>query len=242
MIPLDFERVVVIAMGRRRPERLARFWRELPEPWPCRTPLSVAAVDGQCVVPPAWYAAQPFGPIEDVTIRQPNSNETLRGAWGCLRSHHRVWEDALNDGLDSVLVLEDDAVCAAHFPRRLQTFLTHVPDDWGQLYLGGQHTERPAAVNEHCLACRNTRRTHAYAMRRPMLGAAYRRLMCVIESHDEHCYHVDYQLAEMQRCRRWKTYAPPEWLVGQAAGASDVMSTHRATPVQWWNDFEVAHV
>ena len=59
--------------------------------WPFRQPVRFRAVDGNSVPPPSWWPAGP-------------------GAWGCLRSHLRIFEDALMDGVDRLLVLEDD-VC-----------------------------------------------------------------------------------------------------------------------------------
>lgn len=246
--PFDFDRVVVIGL-RRRPERLRRFWRELPEPWPFRQPLHIAAIDGTLSRPPDWY--RPTAKADHGRLHRPQMRNApdLSGAWGCLRSHHRVWEDALNDGLGSVLVFEDDAIFDRQFNVRLLDFLNSVPDDWDQLYLGGQHLGVdglwPEQVSEQVIRGRYVNRTHAYAIRREMMQAAYSRFLTRWDSQDPRMFHLDHQLCQMHRawdrelaCHIWNIYCPRKWLVGQASEVSDVKQG-RPQMEHWWNDFEV---
>src|ERR1700728_4775750 len=139
-----FDRVVVINLAR-RPERLARFW-ELLGQWPFKTPQRVEAVDGQAVgVPPGWDK----GP----------------GAWGCLLSHRSILETAINDGIYSLLVLEDDAYPVANIASLSQKFLEAVPSDWDGLMLGAEHLLPPQVVSPGVVRCVAANRSHAYAVR-----------------------------------------------------------------------------
>ena len=46
-------------------------------------------------------------------------------------------------------------------------------------------------------------------------------------------YHVDNKLGELHRGGEFNVYAPRDWLVGQAAGSSDVLSANHRKD-QWW--------
>lgn len=215
-----FERVVCINLPRRR-DRWLRFERELPADWPFAQPIRVNGIDGACVpVPgPAWPP----------------------GAWGCMRSHLRIWEDALVARLKTLLVFEDDALFCEDFADRAKLFLEHVPDDWDQLYFGGEHmfhrSAAPSGVNDYVLRCTDVNRTHAYAMRRRMMEAAYS-MLCrfpgdgaeVVTRYD---FHVDNKLGALHQSGKFNVYAPRDWLVGQAAGPSDVHNGRQA-PAKWW--------
>lgn len=214
-----FDRVVCINLDRRR-ERWLRFERELPGDWPFDRPVRVAAVDG---------------------FRLPLPNAAWPpGAWGCMRSHLRVWEDALSGGVQALLVFEDDAAFCEDFADRAKAFLAHVPDDWDQLYFGGEHmfhrSLAPEGVHNYVLRCTDVNRTHAYAMRRRMLAVAYRHVSAIPQAGEQLTrldYHVDNKLGELHQSGEFKVYAPRDWLVGQAAGPSDVAGA-RYKNTQWW--------
>lgn len=210
----------------RRADRWEQFQRRLPADWPFCPIERFSAVDGQVDLPPRWYGTG-------------GSRKRLRGAWGCFQSHLRIWRQAFDDGLDNVLVFEDDAIFCEDFAARALAFLAAVPCDWCQVYLGGQHlkTDRhpPRAVNDQVLRCYNVNRTHAYTIRRPMLEYVVGRFSAPWRAHTERKWHIDHQLCQLHSTGRWCVYAPTRFLVGQAMGPSDVavaMLSH-----MWWNQF-----
>jgi GR25 family glycosyltransferase involved in LPS biosynthesis len=83
-------------------------------------------------------------------------------------SHVRAVQDALLDGVDRLLLLEDDVVFHARAPQWLDRLMSEVPEDWDQLYLGGQHLKEAWPVKEKPFIwkARNVNRTHAYALQR----------------------------------------------------------------------------
>lgn len=228
-----FDRCVVINLAKRT-DRMERFWNELPAPWPFVGIDVQQAIDGTLSLPPESFC--PTG----ARVRSPDRH---RGAWGCLRSHLRVMEDALCGGADSVLVFEDDAIFGPRFAERAARFLAEVPSDWDQIYLGGQHLgkphEDPERINDEVIRCKRINRTHAYAIRGEMLLQAYRTLSeSVTEATFDKELHIDHRLGDMHATGEWNVYAPVHWMVGQRGGISDVAVTGRRLNVSYWDTYE----
>lgn len=208
-----FDRVVCINLDR-RPDRWARFQRNLEEAgWPFAPVARVRAVDGSRTPPPRWWRAG-------------------AAAWGCLQSHLRVLEEALLDGVGSVLILEDDAVFPAQFASAVRSFLELVPPDWDGLMLGGQHLARPVP-HRGVLRVVNGNRTHAHAMRGRYIRAVYQHLCNYPDHAVKPQSHVDHRLGELHKSGRYNVYAPVSWLVGQSEGHSDIAG--RTLDERFWN-------
>jgi len=208
-----FERVYCVNLDR-RPDRWRIFCEGLPKDWPFPQPERFAAVDGHLVRPPSWWKAG-------------------RGAWGCYRSHALLIERCLNEGVGSVLLLEDDALFPDGFSERVLAWLRHVPADWEVLYLGGQHLRAainpPLKVGPELWQPYNVNRTHAWALNGSGLQAVYSHLHR-IDWH--HANHIDHHLGRLCQRRENRVYCPPAWLVGQAAGKSNISG--KVPPDRFW--------
>ena len=200
-----FERVYVINLHRRK-ERFDAFMAKIPPDWPFRFPERYTAIDGGLATPPDWWNGG-------------------NGAWGCYKAHVRILEDCLSNEINSVLIMEDDAVCVDHFGVKVQEFWNHLPDDWEMVYLGGQHIQEnlrlPRKVNDWVYKPFNVNRCHCYGFRgRKMLERAYKHL------HDFAAWnvpnHVDHYLGELHKKLEKGLYVPKEWLVAQSEGQSDI--------------------
>ncbi|MEZ6099617.1 MAG: glycosyltransferase family 25 protein [Pirellulaceae bacterium] len=212
-----FERVVCINLDR-RPDRWEEFQREWARVEGCFGELErVRAVDGEKVPPPEWYRGN-------------------RGAWGCLQSHVRILEDALQDGRQSVLILEDDAVFIAGFVRLAEAFFEQLPDDWDGVMLGGQHLKSPTVVTEDIVRVTNGNRTHAHALRGRYIEKVYRYLQEYQRYAQVRSQHVDHRLGELHESGEYNIYAPAAWLVGQREGRSDI--SNRRVRTRYWHGTE----
>ena len=208
-----FERVVCINLDR-RPDRWEEFQREWARVEGCFGELErLRAVDGEKVPPPEWYRGN-------------------RGAWGCLQSHVRILEDALQDGRQSVLILEDDAVFIAGFVPLAETFFEQLPDDWDGVMLGGQHLKSPTVVTEDIVRVTNGNRTHAHGLRGRYIEKVYEHLQDYAGYSACRSHHVDHRLGALHESGAYNIYAPVEWLVGQREGHSDIKS--RGYPTRFW--------
>jgi len=211
-----FERVYCVNLDRRE-DRWERFTAGVPAEWPWPTPERFPAVDGQRCPPPPWWTQGP-------------------GAWGCYRSHLAIMERCLNEGVGSVLILEDDAAFIDDFTAKATLALAEVPDDWGMLYLGGQHfkTTPPTPISEYILKPANVQRTHAYALRGQTLRDVYQFLSDTQSETWKPRHHVDHRLGVFLETHDAPAYAVAHWLVGQGAGRSDVGAG--STSARWWRN------
>lgn len=217
-----FDAVFCINLDR-RPERWEEFQRRIPVGFPWQV-HRWPAVDGRVVPIPSWF-------------RCP------AGAWGCYLSHRMIWAGMVNAGMESALILEDDAVFAHNAVATMLETLEVVPD-WDQIYFGGQHldtNDRPpvSEIPQKLIRCRNVNRTHAYAITREFAEVALNH-MDGEWPPDPRLHHVDYRLAELHDSHR--VFAPWRFCIGQARGKSDVRTSRRVPAVvceHWWNQFPI---
>lgn len=59
-----------------------------------------------------------------------------KGMIGCFMSHRRIWERVAKEGLEAVVVLEDDVRLEPGFNQRLGALLAQLPADWEVCLLG----------------------------------------------------------------------------------------------------------
>lgn len=208
-----FDAVYCINLDR-RPDRWERFQSQMPADWPFRPIQRVAAMDGRRVPPPAWWSQG-------------------GGAWGCYRSHVQIIEQALNTGLRSLLILEDDALFDPQFTEKAVRFVQELPPDWGMVYLGGQHLfvdqHPPLRISPLVYRPYNVNRTHAYALRGPMIQRVYHHLM---QQNWEPKDHIDHHLGRFHQTQKSAIYCPANWLVGQMEGDSNISGRH--APIRFW--------
>jgi hypothetical protein len=198
------KRVVLLNLDRRL-DRWNEVMGQFAQDWPFRKPVRWRAIDGQkCPTPYEWRSGG--------------------GAWGCMQSHRQILEQCLLDGVDSILVLEDDALLMPNFREDLTAFMTEVPPDWECLMLGGQHMKAPIPVSERVVRCTNTQRTHAYILRGSIIRDLYREWV----SRKGHC---DHSMGPF--CADRRTYAPTRFLIAQKGGSSDISG--RVDKVRSWD-------
>ncbi len=211
-----FERIYILNLPYRldRRERIQRHLEETGLASPGELTW-VKAVSGDMCPPPHYFKAG-------------------GGAWGCLQSHLRVVQEAIMDGIDSYLVLEDDAVFHMGAPGHLQVLMDELPRDWGQLYLGGQHLKEPQQVQGRpsVVRCTSVNRTHAFALSRRAMPVFQQHIANAPDYIERGPWHVDHQLGIAHERRDWKVYAPVWWLAGQEDGGSNISG--RANPRMWW--------
>lgn len=199
-----FDSVLALNL-QQRPDRWKQFLHNLPIDWPFRPPFRFDAVDGSKVDFPSHWKSN-------------------HGAWGCYLSHLRILDMAMERELESILVLEDDAVFCSTFSADVRSFFAELPEDWELIYLGGQHIELhlgiPKKVSTWVYRPFNTNRTHAYAIRGQEAMRRIHGYLSEPENWTEN-HHVDHFLGAYQKLHD-RVYVPMDWLVAQDDGLSDV--------------------
>lgn len=193
---------VVISLPERQDRRM-KLLRSLPAAWPFP---ALRFVDGVREDPAPWFRSS-------------------RGAWGCAQAHLGILRSAWERGVESTLVLEDDATFCPNFPANYERFSTHLPSNWSMLMLGGEHALEPERVGAHVVRCINTRRTHAYIVR-------LRAIPLLIRTWQSATRHIDHSNLRIQRAAH--VYAPTQFLIGQAAGTSDISG--KDNPERFWKE------
>jgi hypothetical protein len=191
---------------KRRPDRLALLLGKIAAcGWPFPTPDVFEAVEGD-------------------VVGVPDEFKSGGGAFGCRQSHVAILTRCLMEGVESVLVLEDDADILPDFGEQWAKFAPLVPDDWEGVMPGGQHHKGPQRLVPGLVRVNYAQRTHAYIARGRYLRELHRRWACST-------VHIDWRMKDWQH--QFRVYAPERWLIGQAGGKSDICG--RIQPPQWWN-------
>ncbi len=168
-----FARVAVINLAKRtdRKERLTTHLHEIG--WPFKEPQWIVATPGSEMTPPPDWPS-------------------TRNIWAGNQTHRQIIEDAFNDGLENVLIFEDDAVFLPGFDKRMAFFLRHVPDDWGMLMIGGSRTrgyqQRQIIGDLHHV--RGLNGIECYAIHRRFMPAAIELLKTTRRHSDEALHRV----------------------------------------------------
>ncbi len=182
-----FDKVVLINLKRRK-DRLEHALRELKKiKWPFLYPELIEGIDGQ---------------LENLPIGFTGG----LGALGCSLSHIKVLEKAIQDGVENLLILEDDIVFEDDFVEGIKNFLSDLPDDWDALMFGGNHFIPPKVLHGNVCRCNFTGLTHAYVIRRRIMAD-------LLNKFKTSSTHTDMTFAQEQR--HYKVYAPHPFIVTQ---------------------------
>ena len=213
-----FDRVAIISLPRQegRRSRLKSHLKQLgladekAITW-------VDAVDGQQEKVPSWWKAG-------------------TGAWGCRQSHLEVMRNALDDGVDRLLVLEDDVVFQPRTAEWLNALMPDLPSSWDQFFLGGQHTSRPEeTADSRILRAGCINRTHAYALQKKALPRVLEEMSAEEACRAHPDWHLDHHFGSQHLAKTWETYAPSWWFAGQEEGRSDIAKDGELDR-RWWQE------
>lgn len=191
-----FDAVYLINLPKRE-DRLAECKIELAKGWPFDAPKRIVATDGQLESIPSHWQSGP-------------------GAWGCLRSHLRILEEAVREKKQQILILEDDFSIDEKFADRAREFLENVPTDWNGIYFGGHHHQKVWTVNDKVVKCLKTHGTYGYALKGEMI-----KKMLAFWGKPSIKMHLDVMIGRIMPA--FNFYAPRgKWLIDHRRGKSDI--------------------
>jgi GR25 family glycosyltransferase involved in LPS biosynthesis len=89
------------------------------------------------------YYDTPIDPDQanEVEIRLKRKAIFSPGEWGTLKSYRNIFMDAVDNGFEKILCLEDDIIFAKNFEELFNKVAGIIPENWKILYLGAsQHS------------------------------------------------------------------------------------------------------
>ena len=128
----------------RRPER----WEQM------RAKFSSCGIEG----------VRRFAAVDGLQITVPANWSDSPGAYGCLRSHLEIIEEAHRLGAPNVLIFEDDAALDPQIQQKFKDYFQQVPSDWDMLHFGANHMAAPLPVSENVVRITSANSTFAYAL------------------------------------------------------------------------------
>jgi hypothetical protein len=185
------------------------------------------------LIPQSISSYEVWPAIHGDSVKPPKSWHAPRGAWGCYRSHMQILEHCMANGIESYLVLEDDAIFSEDFCEVLAETMKLLPDDWCQLYLGGQllHERKhpPNKINEFVYSPYNVNRTHCFALHQRGYQRVYDHLFELPFHQGDQ---IDHRLGRLHETGAFPVYCSRRWIVGQNDGTSDINTTNEK-PIFW---------
>ncbi len=215
------DKIYIISLKRRH-YRLAHFFHTIPSNIFDPQKISIFdAIDGKEQKLPEWWG------------------DGGSGAYGCYLSHKKIWEEIIHNQYDNTIIFEDDAIFCENFTPQFLNFIDHLPDDWDQAYLGGQHLRKAVNINDFVVLGNNVNRTHAYMVKNKISAKKILDHLSNPDlwiSHLKNKMHVDHALGHLHSNSLIKAYASKPFLVGQNNDKfSDIGKNSTCRLKRWWN-------
>lgn len=218
---LKFDKIYTISLTKKRPNKINEFMNLLPKNWSLGRIDVFDAVDGTLEELPLWW------------------NEKLKGAYGCYKSHLNILNEIMVNDWVNTMILEDDAIFCNNFMSKFEVICEHLPQDWEQLYLGGQHLSKAVRVGDHILKAGNINRTHCYIIKDKIVAQKivnnFINKDFWIKYLTKYKYHIDYAYGILHKQNMIKSYASNPFLVGQRANNISDTGSQVSSVVRWWN-------
>jgi GR25 family glycosyltransferase involved in LPS biosynthesis len=174
--------------------------------------------------PNRWKDAQEEFKKHNLTVERfsgivgnPNNIPTkiVPGHVGCVLSHYSIIKKASEEGLNQILILEDDAVFSEDLQPQFENYVKQVPKDWDMLYFGGNHNNEPLQkITENVYKIHKTYTTHAYAVKKSVFPV-------VIKMFPKLNHEVDVMYSILQNSFECFVFKPH--LAWQRNGYSDIL-------------------
>ena len=147
-----------------------------------------------------------------------NNYSISNGCLGLILSNIEIIKKAKNDGLNNLLIMEDDCV----FNKQIEViddYLKMLPNNWDMLYLGGNHnigwlgTSEPKKINDKIMKLHFTFTTHFVLINSRIFDVLIERLSKFNEPLD-----VIYTSIQ----KDYNVYCTTEMIASQKEGYSDI--------------------
>lgn len=143
--------------------------------------------------------------------------EKIHPDLACVRSHRKVLEDAIADGVGNLFIFEDDAQFVPDFNKAFDEFYHKIPEDqWDMLYLGAW-IHASSNFTDGVVKLLDSFSAHAYGIHNQMMEK------CLKASWGNDAIDISYSNLHPHH----RVYCAKPALVGQAPGFSDLTREYR---------------
>lgn len=218
---VNFDKIYCISLLKKRPNKFNEFLSRIPSDWDFGIIEPYDAIDGTAVELPVWWS------------------QKLKGAYGCYMSHASILKHIVDNNYINTMILEDDAIFSENFSSLLKCCFDHLPEDWDQLYLGGQHLAKAKKIHKNIVKGSNINRTHCYIINNK--NSAQKILNHIlnkdfwIKNLNSNKYHIDYAYGILQSARVINSYAHHPFIVGQIPNKYSDTGSQTSSVSRWWN-------
>lgn len=214
------DKIYIISLKRRQ-YRLTHFFYTIPPNIFDPKKISVYdAIDGSSQKLPEWWT------------------DKSHGAYGCYLSHKNIWQEIIDNNYQNTIIFEDDAIFCENFTELFLNFISNLPENWDQAYLGGQHLQTPKPINKFVVLGTNINRTHAYMIKNKNSAIKiynYLSDTSLWQNHLQRKMHVDHGLGYLHSNQLITTYASNPFLVGQNNDNFSDVASKGSLKQRWWN-------
>lgn len=156
--------------------------------------------------------------------------DELNGTRGCVYSHIKALDFALDQGYKNVLVLEDDCIFIKNqneINSYINTFFEHFQDNWDVFFLGTKILFSEKSTHSDFLRVTGSLRAHAYAVNRNYLLKLRNHFVDTYEDLRKdlffifsHSKALDKKWHELQKMDRW--FVGRDMIAQQRTSFSDI--------------------
>jgi hypothetical protein len=126
-----------------------------------------------------WESAQTEFEKNGIIVERVSAIEG--GANGLLETNKKIFQDAIENNYESILILEDDVEFIDNLQEKFSDAYPNVPQHWNMLYFGGNHVfGQPVPINDYVSVPQKTLASHAIAYKKN----AYQKMLDILITNE----------------------------------------------------------
>jgi len=139
------------------------------------------------------------------------------GCLGCLKSHLFIYNDAIKNDYNNILILEDDFLIKMDLYKNVNLDFC-IENNYGVFYLGGSHYKKPVHIKNNIYKCIETHTTHAYIISKQCIKY-------IINNINNWNKEIDVYLSNIIQ-KNFNCYCLYPSLITQSDGISDIQNKY----------------
>lgn len=154
------------------------------------------------------------------------------GAWGRILSHSAAIQEAYGEGVNNLLILEDDALLKEGCASYLSDFLEQVPVSVSLTHLGGRHCGEPKRHFPGGVISKGVETTQGYIIKRSLMSYFLQHILYFPDYKDNE-WSLGKQIRNASTRGNWEVAAPRWSIIGEQSGKSTITGI-TSNRENWW--------